>query len=124
APPNVQITGFLSQPDLDALLDDASVYVQASAHEGFGCALAEAMARGCIPVVSRQGALPEVVGEYGVFVDPADVSSVATGIRRALAQGSDLRPAIAERIATCFSFERRRHDLLALVKKIGRANGM
>ena len=37
----------------------ASVYVQPSHHEGFGIAVAEAMLAGCVPVVTRAGALPE-----------------------------------------------------------------
>src|SRR5437867_9274938 len=48
APGNVEFAGHLSD---DALLDlyrRAKVYVQASAHEGFGVAVAEAMACGCV----------------------------------------------------------------------------
>ena len=52
APPNVRLTGRLSDDELDDLLRRASAYVQASRHEGFGMGVAEAMLAGCIPVVT------------------------------------------------------------------------
>src|SRR5262249_14969016 len=55
ASPNVTFTGRLSDADLDTYLERASVYVQASTHEGFGVAVAQAMAAGCVPVVTRAG---------------------------------------------------------------------
>ena len=66
APPNVTLTGWVEQDVLNEQMRRASVYVQASAHEGFGMSVAEAMLAGCIPVTTRAGALPEVVGDAGV----------------------------------------------------------
>ena len=68
---NVRLTGGLTDEELDGLYERASVYVQASRHEGFGMTVAEAMLAGCIPVVTAAGALPEVVGDAGVVVDVA-----------------------------------------------------
>lgn len=115
ASPNVEIPGFVEQSELDSLCRRASVYVQASAHEGFGCALAEAMLAGCIPVVSRRGALPEVAGDHGVWIDEKDPESVAGGVRTALCAPQSERRAIAARIVDTFSMERRRECLLAIV---------
>src|SRR5207249_5213140 len=67
AGPNVEFLGFVPDERLAELYEQASVYVQASLHEGFGMSLAEAMAAGCVPVASRCGALPEVVGDAGVY---------------------------------------------------------
>ena len=58
---NVEFAGFVSDEHLLGLYQRASVYVQASLHEGFGMSVAEAMVGGCIPVVTRVGSLPEVV---------------------------------------------------------------
>ncbi len=60
APPNVTFTGRLSDAQVQDQLRRAAVYVQASLHEGFGMSLAEAMAAGCVPVVTRAG--PMVAG--------------------------------------------------------------
>ncbi len=95
AGPNVRFTGFLADPDLAALYARASVYVQASLHEGFGLSVAEAMSAGCIPVVTRAGALPEVVGDAGILSDSADPLLLAAGIRQGTPRGSPVETARA-----------------------------
>lgn len=121
APANVELTGYIAHGDLAELYHRASVYVQPSAHEGFGCAVAEAMQAGCMPVVSRAGALPEVVGPCGVIVDTLNERSLAAGIRQALgATPSDRRDA-ADRIDRCFPLSLRRERLLRLVDEVARA---
>ncbi len=117
ATPNVSFTGFLPEPDLIDLLRRTSVYVQASVHEGFGCSLAEAMLSGCVPVVSDRGAIPEVVGDTGTYIDPRDPESVAHGVDESMARvatGASAR----ERIATLFPLERRRKLLLGAVEEV------
>ena len=69
APGNVEFTGWLSDTDLEAIYRRASVYVQASRHEGFGLAVAEAMLAGCVPVVCNVTAMPEVVDGAGVLIE-------------------------------------------------------
>ncbi|MCS7054735.1 MAG: glycosyltransferase, partial [Thermoflexales bacterium] len=69
AAPNVRFTMKRHPlPEYVELLQSARVYVQASAHEGFGVSLAEGMACGCVPVVADRYALPETVGEAGIIV--------------------------------------------------------
>jgi glycosyltransferase involved in cell wall biosynthesis len=118
APPNARLTGYLPQPALDELLRRASVYVQPSAHEGFGCALAEAMAAGCIPVVSPLGSLPEVVGDCGIRLEALDAASLAAAIGRALHLPPSARIHASNRIRTHFSLDRRRYALLALIDRV------
>jgi glycosyltransferase involved in cell wall biosynthesis len=117
ASPNVRLTGRLSDEELDDVLRRASVYVQASRHEGFGMGVAEAMLAGCVPVVTDAGALPEVVGDAGVVVGP-EPEAIADGVRQALELGPEARAAARERIATRFPLQVRRDGLLGLVDEL------
>jgi glycosyltransferase involved in cell wall biosynthesis len=112
---NVTFLGHLPREALDDELRRAAVYVQASRHEGFGMAVAEAMIAGCIPVVTSAGALPEVVGEAGITVAEPTAEAVATGVRDALRLGDEARERARQRILKHFPLERRERALHALV---------
>jgi glycosyltransferase involved in cell wall biosynthesis len=115
APENVELTGWLSDDDLQALYRRAAVYVQASRHEGFGLAVAEAMLAGCVPVVMNVTAMPEVVGDAGVLIESQRAEDVADGVRRALELGPDAALRARERILTSFPMESRREGILRVV---------
>ena len=115
APPNVEFTGWLSQADLLDRYRRAAVYVQASRHEGFGLAVAEAMLAGCVPVVVNATAMPEVVGDAGVLIDSQQPREVAEGVRRALELGPEAARRARERILTGFPMESRREGILRVV---------
>jgi glycosyltransferase involved in cell wall biosynthesis len=115
APPNVEFTGWLSDEDLHGLYRRAAVYVQASRHEGFGLAVAEAMLAGCVPVVVNATAMPEVVGDAGVLIESQQPQEVADGVRRALELGPDANRAARERILTSFPMASRRDGILRVV---------
>jgi glycosyltransferase involved in cell wall biosynthesis len=112
---NVEFTGWLSDDDLHAVYRSAAVYVQASRHEGFGLAVAEAMLAGCVPVVMNVTAMPEVVGDAGVLIDSQEPAAVAEGIRTALAMGPGAAARARERILTTFPMEIRRNGILRVV---------
>jgi glycosyltransferase involved in cell wall biosynthesis len=48
-----------------------------SLYEGFGLTALEAMATGVPVIASRRGALPEVLGDAALYVDPEDDTSIA-----------------------------------------------
>jgi glycosyltransferase involved in cell wall biosynthesis len=89
--------------------------VQASRHEGFGLAVAEAMLAGCVPVVVNATAMPEVVGDAGVLIESQQPQEVADGVRRALELGPDANRAARERILTSFPMASRRDGILRVV---------
>jgi glycosyltransferase involved in cell wall biosynthesis len=117
AGPNVDLTGWASDEELLDWYRRASVYVQASRHEGFGLAVAEAMLAGCVPVVLDVTAMPEVVGDAGVLVGSQDPAEVADGVRRALELGADGGHRARERILTEFPLHRRGEELLRVVRE-------
>ena len=111
-----EFTGWLSDEDLHATYRRAAVYVQASRHEGFGLAVAEAMLAGCVPVVMNVTAMPEVVGDAGVLIESQEPDEVAGGVTRALELGPDAARRARERILTAFPMERRRDGILGVVE--------
>lgn len=115
APKHAELTGEVSDAELLALYRRAKVYVQASRHESFGMANAEAMACGAVPVVADRGALPEVVGDAGFVVpEPLTAEALARAVRRALA--SDLGPRARQRILDHHALPRREAALVQAIQ--------
>jgi glycosyltransferase involved in cell wall biosynthesis len=115
ATPNVTLTGRLSDEVLNDYYRKASVYVQTSRHEGFGLSVAEAMLAGCVPVVTRVGALPEVTGDSGIFIQAAEPALIAQGIEKGLTYSNEARASIRQRILDRFPMEKRGQLLEQLI---------
>jgi glycosyltransferase involved in cell wall biosynthesis len=81
----VTFEGERDAAGLDALYRSSSAFVLASFYEGYGMALAEALARG-LPVVSTTGgAIPFTVpGDAGILVPPGDAGAFAEALRSLL----------------------------------------
>ncbi|MGD2271932.1 MAG: glycosyltransferase family 4 protein [Desulfobacterales bacterium] len=76
----ILFTGRIGEQEFVEQYARASIAVVPSVYEGFGLPAGEAMACG-VPVVSTTGgALPEVVGDAGVLVPPADPVALANAI--------------------------------------------
>lgn len=69
----------------------ATVVVVPSIYEGFGLPAAEAMACGAPVIATTGGALPEVVGDAGILVPPADPQALAEAISGLLNNPEELR---------------------------------
>jgi glycosyltransferase involved in cell wall biosynthesis len=78
----ITLAGAVTDSDLDALYDRADLVVSPSLFEGYGMALAEALARG-LPVISTTGgaAADTVPDTAGVKVPPGDGSALADALR-------------------------------------------
>lgn len=74
----------VTDAQLPAVYNMASLLVMASFYEGFGMPALEAMACGTIPVVSNRSSLPEVVGDVGLLVNPDDPATIAAAFEKAL----------------------------------------
>jgi glycosyltransferase involved in cell wall biosynthesis len=80
----VVFTGFVDEAEVPVLMSQAKAFVLPSFHEGFGIPVVEAMACGTPVVISKVASLPEVAGDAGIYVDPANISSITRGIQIAL----------------------------------------
>jgi len=113
APENVVFTGYIEDDELANWLQRAKVYAQLSKHEGFGISVAEAMLCGCIPVVTRVYALPEVVGDAGFYA-----SDAVEAITNALGAPESLGIEARERILRLFSLDKREKELVKIIKEV------
>ncbi len=80
----IHFPGYVSETERQRLYREASVLVLPSLDEGFGMTALEAMTVGLPVVASNRGALPEVVGEAGILVDPEDVRSLSAALEQVL----------------------------------------
>ena len=78
----VHVLGYVPEPLRAPLLCGARTFLYPSLYEGFGWPPLEAMACGTPVVTSNVSALPEVVGDAALMVDPLDVDGLADAIRR------------------------------------------
>jgi len=88
--PYVVHTGYVDHRALPSLYKSARVFVLPSFCESFGIPLLEAMASGVPVVTSNCSAMPEVVGDAGIMVDPHNFQEIGEAIFRLL-KDDDLR---------------------------------
>lgn len=92
----VRILAPVPAPALARLYQSATAVVVPSLWEGFGLAALEAMACGAPVIAGNRGGLPEVVGDAGRLVDPADVDALRDAMYT-LAGQEPLRAALRAR---------------------------
>ncbi|MDQ4025135.1 MAG: glycosyltransferase family 4 protein, partial [Actinomycetota bacterium] len=92
----VELTGYVDDAGLDALMRGADLLAYPSLYEGFGLAIVEAMARGCPVAAADATALPEAAGGAAALFDPLDEADMAATIRRVL-EDPAVRSKMAER---------------------------
>jgi glycosyltransferase involved in cell wall biosynthesis len=93
---DVVFTGMIREDDLpEVILSLADIFVFPSLYEGFGIPPLEAMACGTPVVTSNLTAIPEVVGEAGLLVNPLNIDELARAIL-SLLNNRDLHGRYAE----------------------------
>jgi glycosyltransferase involved in cell wall biosynthesis len=81
---DVRFLGYVSIDVLRIFFDMAKVFVFPSLYEGFGLPPLEAMAHGTPVVASNTSALPEVVGNAALLVNPENVFEISRAMHRML----------------------------------------
>jgi glycosyltransferase involved in cell wall biosynthesis len=94
----VRHIGYVDPANRQALYDGARLLVQPSFEEGFGIAVLEAMTRGVPVVAANRGALPEVLGDAGLLIDPDRPDDLASAIWRMLSDDNLAAAAVSKGI--------------------------
>ncbi len=93
----VKLTGALSADEVSACYANADVFVTASHFEGYGMAIAEAIARGLPVIATREVAAAGAAPEDATLVYPAgDVAALKNRLHKVI-DDSDLRARLSDR---------------------------
>ena len=117
---SVSFVGRQTQDTLQDYYDMIDILLMPSRSEGFGLTAIEGMARGCVPVVSDVGGLPEVVenGVCGFIYNHNSVEALAHSIIMAVSTDLNYRSAAAIQTASHFSRKKYQSQISTLYKAI------
>jgi len=116
--PHVEFLGHVEPQGLVELYQRCRIFVFPSLVETFGIPLIEAMACGAPIASSNTAAMPEVLGDAGLYFDPTDVDGIAVAINR-LIRDPALRREFSDRARTRaagFSWETAAARTLAVIR--------
>lgn len=121
----LRLLGYVADELIPPLYAGAAAFAYPSRYEGFGLPPLEAMASGVPVITGNLTALPEVVGDAGIMVDPDDVEAMREGLRQLLedqACAEELgRRGLAR--AQTFSWDRCARETFAVYEKVMRQRG-
>lgn len=121
----LELTGYVSDQRLDALLRGAELLVHPSLYEGFGLVLLEAMARGTPVVAARATALPETGVDAAEYFEPGgdrgaeSLAAVLGSLLADPARRAELARRGRERAAR-FSWERAARETAEVYRELSR----
>ncbi|MBI1289538.1 MAG: glycosyltransferase [Flavobacteriales bacterium] len=117
-PQNMTVVGNMSQTELLGYFQRSVFFVQLSLFEGFGCALAESMLCGCVPIVSAVNEMPEIVGDTGFILTERSLESLNELVLTALQSEKLVNLSIQarERIMEKYALESRKQAFVEMIE--------
>lgn len=118
--PQIEYVGVVNGEKKISLLRDATALLLPSLSEGFGRTALEAMSLKTVPVASRTGAIPEVVGKSGLLLDPGDPGAWEEAMRKLANDDDALRSELSGRAfqrAKEFSWKRTAEIILKQIER-------
>lgn len=117
---HVRFLGRVPSEHLVYLYNAARLLVHPSFYEGFGLPPLEAMTCGTPTIVSNVSALPEVVGDAAILINPHDIDGLTVAMWRVLTDG-DLRASLIAKglkRAKMFSWKRAARETLDVYHRV------
>jgi len=119
----LELTGYVSDRRLDALIRGAEVLVAPSLYEGFGLVVLEAMARGTPVLAARATALPQTGGDAALYFEPGEDGGRADLMRvlESMLSDAGMRAELSGRgrsWAARFSWERAARETVAVYREL------
>ena len=116
----VHVLGYLSDTELAGLYQQADALMLPSLYEVFGLPALEAMQYG-IPVIgSNRGAVPEVIGQGGILIDPMSTEEIADAMMK-IATNDQLQHELGElaiQEAAKYNWSRAADETMALLRQV------
>lgn len=112
--------GYVEDADVPKLMKGATAFVFPSWYEGFGMPPLEAMACGVPVIASNTSALPEVVGDAGLLVDPFSVKEISEAMQ-ALINNEELRNVLVQKglnRAKAFTWEKAAEKVMQVYESL------
>lgn len=78
----ISLLSDISDAELASLYEDCMFTVYPSLYEGWGLPVGESLSKGKICVTSHNSSIPEVAGEFGIYVDPYDSEDACEKIKK------------------------------------------
>lgn len=118
----VVFLGRVPSEDLVYLYNAARLLVHPSFYEGFGLTPLEAMTCGTPIIVSNTSALPEVVGDAALLINPHDIDGLTVALWRVLTDEELQKELIHKGLkrAQQFSWQKAAQQTLEVYHKVGR----
>lgn len=119
---HVAFLGRVPSEDLVYLYNAAQLLVHPSFYEGFGLTPLEAMTCGAPVIVSNTAALPEVVGDAALLINPHDIDGLTVAIWRVLTDQELRKDLICKGLkrAKHFSWKQAAEKTLEVYHKVGK----
>jgi glycosyltransferase involved in cell wall biosynthesis len=116
----LQLTGYVDDARLDALIGGAELLVHPSLYEGFGLVVLEAMARDTPVLAARATALPETGGRAAHYFDPSDPDDLRRQLATLLGDGvmRERLAALGRERAAEFSWARTARETAAVYREL------
>jgi len=117
-PANCKIIEPIPHLELLDYYKTAKIYCQFSLTESFGLSVAEAMFYGCIPIVSDNGALPEIVKNTGYILTERNIEDAVQVIQEAINLDNNLHIKARKRALDNFSLKRRNSEIIKAIRNL------